>query len=81
MTGKSNLNSLENSPFSFRQYKNGNVSIFWESREVTVLKSEKARKFVSQAAIANEFEAQMLMAKITGNFKRGNEREGKSKGK
>lgn len=67
--------------FFFRQYKNRNVSIFWENREDTVLKGEKAQKFIARIEGVNEFGSQMVMAKITGNFKRGNERLGKEKGK
>lgn len=72
---------LEEKPFSFRQYKNGSVSVSYEGKEVTILKGIKAQKFSSQIENANELEAQLIMAKITGNFKRGNEREGKLKGK
>lgn len=77
----SEKNSLEEKPFSYRQYKNGNVSVFYEGKAVTILKGKNAQKFSSQVENTTEFEAQMLMAKITGNFKRGNEREGKLKGK
>ena len=74
-------NPLEDKPFSYRQYKNGNVSVSYEGREVTILKGKNAQKFSSQIENANELEAQLIMAKITGNFKRGNERLAKEKGK
>lgn len=81
MAEKKSKNSLEEKPFSFRQYKNGNISIYYNEKEVTILKGKSAQKFSSQIENANEFDGQMIMAKITGNFKRGNEREAKLKGK
>lgn len=81
MTEKPENNPLEDSPFDYRKYKNGNVSISWKNKEVMILKGENAEKFLSRVETANEFDAQMTMAKITGNFKHGNERVGKLTGK
>ncbi len=81
MPEKTEKNPLEDSPFDFRKYKNGNVSVCWKNKEVTILKGANAQKFLADIESADEFEKQLLMAKITGNFKRGNEREGKQKGK
>lgn len=75
------INFLEDKPFSHRLYKNGNLSVFYRGREVTLLKGKEAQKFLARVENADEMEAQMIMAKVTGNFKRGNEREGKQKGK
>lgn len=74
-------NALAERPFSYRQYKNGCVSIFWNEKEVSILKGKPAQKFSLQMETVTELGAQMIMAKITGNFKRGNEREAKLKGK
>jgi hypothetical protein len=81
MVNQNSQNALEQEPFSFRQYKNGKISICWKEKEVMILKGKKADKFSSQMENASEFDAQMIMAKITGNFKHGNEREAKVKGK
>lgn len=81
MPEKTEKNSLEDSPFKFRRYKNGNVSVFWNNKEVTILKGGNAQKFLAEIEDKSEYETQLVMAKITGNFKRGNEREGKQKGK
>lgn len=81
MPEEKNTNALEEKPFSYRKYKNGNISIFWNEKEVTILKNKKAEAFLSQISGTSEFDEQMAMAKITGNFKRGNEREGKIKGR
>lgn len=81
MSENTEKNSLEDSPFSFRQYKNGGVSVFYKDREVTVLNGKNAEKFLSRIENADEMESQLIMAKITGNFKHGNERVGKLTGK
>ena len=81
MSANEEKNPLEDSPFEYRKYKNGNVSVFYNSKEVTILKDKDAQKFTARIESASEQEAQMIMAKITGNFKRGNEREAKQKGK
>jgi hypothetical protein len=39
-----------------------------------VLKGNEARKFISRMTGLDEQGAQLMMAKVTGNFKRGNER-------
>lgn len=81
MSEEKNPNTLEEKPFSYRKYKNGKISICWKEKEVMILKGKKADKFSLQMENASEFDAQMMMAKITGNFKHGNEREAKLKGK
>ena len=72
-------NALDEKPFSYRKYKNEKISIYWNAREIMILKGKKADKFSSQMENATEFDAQIMMAKITGNFKHGNEREAKLK--
>jgi hypothetical protein len=81
MPPEENENPLAGEPFSYRLYKNGNVSIAWNEKEVTLLKGARAERFLAQIAGKDEAEKQMAMAGITGNFKRGNEREGKLRGK
>ena len=81
MSANEEKNPLEDSPFEYRQYKNGNVSVFYNSKEVMTFKGKAAQKFTARIESASEQRAQLIMAKITGNFKRGNEREGKLKGK
>jgi hypothetical protein len=81
MSVNTEKNPLEDSPFDYRKYKNGNVSISWKNKEVMILKNGNAQKFLADIEGADEFEKQLAMAKITGNFKRGNEREGKQKGR
>jgi hypothetical protein len=61
-------------PFSYRPRHDGTVAIFWKNRPATVLTGKLAEHFLDAAPEADEAELQLLMAKATGNFKRGNER-------
>lgn len=81
MSENTEKKTLEDLPFSFRRFKNGNVSVSYREREATIVKGKNAEKFNLQIENADEMERQLIMAKITGNFKHGNEREGKLRGK
>ncbi|OIU70360.1 hypothetical protein [Rossellomorea aquimaris] len=68
-------NRLEESPFQYRVTKSGVVFIDYEGRQVKILKGKDADRFLEKLKTAgSEKERQLVMAKITGNFKRGNER-------
>jgi hypothetical protein len=60
--------------FSWRPAKDGRVRISWRGRVVTTLTGAPAVRFLRDAEGADEEAAQLLIARATGNFKRGNER-------
>ncbi|MBO1582426.1 hypothetical protein [Bacillus sp. XF8] len=61
--------------FSYRTNKNNIVFIKYYGKQIMILKGKEAEKFLSKVhQTDNEKERQLIMAKITGNFKRGNER-------
>ena len=62
------------SDFSFRLVTDGSVRITWRGKHVVTLTGPKAAAFRTRIESADEGEAQLLMARVTGNFKRGNER-------
>ena len=62
------------SVFDYRTTKDGKVFISYESRDVTTLRGGDAIRFLDRIRAAGHDEAQLAMAKATGNFKRGNER-------
>lgn len=62
------------SDFSFRIARDGSVFLSWRGRVVKTLRGANAAKFAERAAGLGPAAAQLLMAKATGNFKRGNER-------
>ncbi len=60
--------------FTFSATKNDVVIIHHHGRKAATLKGKKAAQFVAFASTASDSEQQMRMAKLTGNYKRGNER-------
>ncbi|WP_010280698.1 hypothetical protein [Bacillus timonensis] len=69
-------NRLGDEPFQFRVTKDNTVFLDYNGRQVKILKGTEAEKFLKRIGGAeNTTEAQLIMAKITGNFKRGNERK------
>ncbi|HEX9865251.1 MAG TPA: hypothetical protein VGC03_09825 [Acidimicrobiia bacterium] len=57
--------------FSYEVRKNGEIVIAHHGRKAVVLRGKRADKFLSQLATHSP---QELMARATGNYKRGNER-------
>ncbi len=64
---------LSREPFSFHETKDGKVFIYWRGKPASILKGLKAGRFLQQIDNLDPSEAQLLMARLTGNFKRGNE--------
>lgn len=64
------------SGFEFRELGNGDVAISHDGRPATTLRRRKAAEFVESVAGLSDDEAQDVMARLTGNHKRGNERTG-----
>jgi hypothetical protein len=71
---------LDEDMFSYHITKDDRILLYWHDKLVKILAAKQSQKFLGQIASANDDkEIQLIMAKVTGNFKRGNEREGKSK--
>lgn len=60
--------------FRYRALKSGQVEIRHGGRLASTLRGTDAERFLSRITGASESEAQQLMARVTGNYKRGNER-------
>jgi hypothetical protein len=60
--------------FAWRATKDGRVRISWRGRLVTTLAGAPAARFLREVDGADEEAEQLLLARVTGNFKRGNER-------
>ena len=61
--------------FRYQTTRDGKVMIYWTNRLVKILAGNAAKKFLEKAGSGDETATQYLMAKATGNFKRGNERK------
>jgi len=70
---------LDEEIFTCRITKDKKVFISYEGRQVTALSGKKAEDFIRKIQTAKGKEAQLIMAKVTGNFKRGNEKAAKQK--
>jgi hypothetical protein len=60
--------------FAWRPAKDGAVTIVRNGRMVTVLRGAAAGDFLAEVQGAARGAAQQLMARVTGNYRRGNER-------
>ena len=65
---------LDEEVFSFQITKNKKVFISYEGKQVTTLSGKKAEDFIAKIQNTEGKDAQLIMAKATGNFKRGNEK-------
>lgn len=68
---------IDEEVFSYRVSKDKKVFLFWYGKQVKILRGKESDKFMKRISAASPQEAQLIMAKITGNFKRGNEKNAK----
>ena len=65
---------LEENPFSYRLSKDGTVFLEYRGRVVKTLRDRAAQTFLERIEVLEPFDVQLVLAKLTGNFKHGNER-------
>lgn len=71
-------NRLNEEVFSYRVSKNNTVFIEFEGKGIKIVKGKESERLITriqQAETAKD--VQLALAKITGNFKRGNEKDNK----
>lgn len=68
--------SLEEDPFSYRITKDDRVLVSRGGRQVTVVAGSRARQLIGKLG-RDDATDQQLLARVTGNYRRGNERLGK----
>ena len=61
--------------FTWSETSTDRVMIYWCGKQVTVIKGKRATKLMDKLSESSIEQQQLLLAKITGNFKRGNERQ------
>lgn len=74
MTDPNKPDRLDEGIFDYRAAKDGKVMITWHGKQVTILRGKSAQKFLARVNGADKRSAQLVMAKVTGHFKHGNER-------
>ncbi len=62
-------------PFSFKIIKDKKALIHYKGKEVLVVSGKDYNKLQRVIALDNKYELQLFLAKLTGNFKRGNEKK------
>ncbi|MCP4574048.1 MAG: hypothetical protein GY838_16940 [bacterium] len=62
---------LDDERFAWTATKDGRVLLSFEGRQVVTLTGKKAERFRARIEGVDPRRAQLLMAKATGNFKRG----------
>ena len=67
-------NPLAVDPFAYRLTKDGRVLIDRGGRTVTVVAGKEGSALASKLAAAEADGVQQLLARATGNYRRGNER-------
>ncbi|MEE9429892.1 MAG: hypothetical protein V3V16_02560 [Melioribacteraceae bacterium] len=60
--------------FTFIETKESEIIINHFGRKATILRNNRAMKFKESVEVSTPDEQQQLMARLTGNYKRGNER-------
>lgn len=68
---------LEEEPFAYHVAKNNRVRIDFEGRYIMTLGEKASAQFLAKARDKDTFAVQLLLAKVTGNFKHGNEKNKK----
>ena len=61
-------------PFSWKFLKEEKAIIYWNNKPVKTIFNKEFFKLERLAEKGNSYETQLFLAKITGNFKHGNER-------
>jgi len=65
----------EERPFSWKILKNGKAFIFWNNKNIKTISGKELSKFERLLDVNDDYEIQLFLAKITGNFKHGNEKK------
>lgn len=68
-------NKLGEEPFDYEITKEGLVLLYWGNRHIKTMAGKAAQKFIAEIDGLEGVEEQLVLAKATGNFKRGNERK------
>ena len=64
-------------PFSYKITNSETIIIHRNSKQIAIIKGQESLKIQSKILNKSERQIQLILAKITGNYKRGNERNKK----
>ena len=66
-------NKLRENPFDYKIMKSQKTLIYYKNKQIMTLSEKDTKRLLGRIANKSEFEIQLALAKITGNFKHGNE--------
>lgn len=70
-------NTFDDEPFDYQITKDERVLLYYNGKHIKTLAGKSATKFIREVDGLDWRAEQLLMAKATGNFKRGNEKDNK----
>ncbi len=69
---------LNEEPFDYNVSKNGKVFINWNGKMIMIINEKDSAKLLKKMENASNHDVQLILAKATGNFKHGNEKQAKN---
>ena len=71
---------LEETQFTFKTTKDGKLFVYWHGKHVRTYTGHEAADILAEVeSAASDRDVQFALARVTGNFKRGNEKLAKKK--
>lgn len=64
-------------PFSYKITKDHKLIVYRLHKQIKIIKGAKADAFIQAQHTSSEEEIQMRLAKLTGHYKHGNEKQNK----
>jgi hypothetical protein len=68
---------LDEKPFDYKLIKEGKAIITYKGKAISTIAGKDYNKLVRVPALDNVYELQLFLAKTTGQFKHGNEKDNK----
>lgn len=65
----------EEEPFDYKLLKDNKAHVYYRHKRIKLLTGKDYQKLVKCIESGGAYEIQLFLAKITGNFKRGNEKK------
>ncbi len=71
---------LEEEQFTYKSTKDGKLFVYWFGKLVRTFSGPEAQSIIAEiGASSSDSDVQFALASVTGNFKRGNEKNAKKK--
>jgi hypothetical protein len=68
---------FDEKPFSYKLIKDNKAQVMYKGKIVCTITGKDYNKLLRVIALDNQYELQLFLAKLTGQFKHGNEKDPK----